>query len=31
MPPFVTQEAFWVFVIAIILALIFLWGIDVTS
>ena len=31
MPPFVTQEAFWVFVIAVILALIFLWGIDVTA
>ena len=31
MPPFVTQAAFWVFVIAVILTLIFLWGIDVTG
>lgn len=31
MPPFVTGAAFWVFVLAVTLILIFLFGIDVTS
>ena len=31
MPPFVTQAAFWVFVLAVTLILIFLFGIDVTE
>jgi hypothetical protein len=31
MPPFVTGAAFWVFVLAVTLILIFLFGIDMTS
>jgi hypothetical protein len=31
MPPFVTQEAFWAFVLAVTLILIFIFGIDVSS
>lgn len=31
MPPFVTQSTFWVFVIAVTLILIFIFGIDVSS
>jgi hypothetical protein len=30
-PPFVTGAAFWVFVLAITLILIFIFGIDVSS
>lgn len=31
MPPFVTQSTFWVFVIAVTLILIFVFGVDVTN
>lgn len=31
MPPFVTTSPFWVFVIAVTLILIFIFGIDVSS
>jgi hypothetical protein len=31
MPPFVTQSTFWIFVIALTLILIFVFGIDVSS
>jgi hypothetical protein len=31
MPPFMTEAAFWVFVLAVTLILIFVFGIDVSS
>lgn len=31
MPPFLSESTFWVFVIAITLVLIFVFGIDITN